>query len=176
MWELNAQKKRESDNRFNISDMSKVPQPLTNTDGLQHLIRLRLLPESFYEYFICSSNLYTVLSKSKYFEDYNARFHRQFQVKKIVTPPQTPQNNIENRINPIVSRIQLLKPSFNRNQIAFQELDSTECYYSSNNKFYFSHLLFQNPQRLEEFIFEKCLVMLGISVSTLLEKFRLVPR
>ena len=64
----------------------------------------------------------------------------------------------------------------------FQEFESDEQYYlesfreSNLNKYHFSSLLFQNPNKLEEFVFRKCITMLGISVDLLLEKFKIVPR
>ena len=178
IWELNAQKQRSSDNRFNNSDMNKVPQPLCrNSEGLQSFIRAKLLPDNFYEYFIASDYLYYVLIKSKYYESYGDRFNRLFKAKQIIIPPA----NIETNINSIVSKIRIFNSSFNRNQIVFQNFESDEQYYCSgqnqnDRKYYFSSLLFQNTQKLEEFVFRKCLSMLGISVDSLLQKFKIVPR
>ena len=60
----------------------------------------------------------------------------------------------------------------------FQEFDSDEQYYrdSKVDKYFFSSLLFQSTQKLEEFIFGKCLYILGIGVDRLLLKFKIIPR
>ena len=179
IWELNAQKQRASDNRFNVSDMKKTPQPLwdQSLNGLQSFLRSKLLPDTFYEYFIASTSLCSTLSKSSYYESYSTRFNRQFQAKQVITPPPpTPQSNIENNLNSVISKIHLLNSSFNRNQIIFKNFDSDEQYYSADQKYYFSSALFQNPQKLEEFVFRKCLCMLGISIDNILQRFRLIPR
>ena len=97
IWKLNAQKKRTTDNRFNVAEMNKMPQPLNNTYDLQSLIKEKLLPDNFYEYFTPSSYLYYVLIKSRYYESYHARFNRLYRVKRIITPPA----NIENKINSV---------------------------------------------------------------------------
>lgn len=179
IWELNAQKQRTSDIRFNFSDMKKVPQPLcdNNISSLQSFLRSKLLPDTFYDYFIASNKLYSALTKSNYYESYYDRFNRQFQAKQIITPPvPTPQINIENNLSSVISKIHLVNSSFNRNQIVFKNFDSDEQYYSADQKYYFSSVLFQNPQKLEEFVFRKCLCMLGISIDNILQRFRLIPR
>lgn len=176
-WEFNAQKKRASDSRFNVNEMNKVPQPLgeKSVESLQSFLRTKILPDNFYDYSTVSDYLFNVLNKSKYYESYYDRFQRQFKAKRIVTIP--PQPNIENKINSLVSKIQLFKPEFNRDKIVFQEFDSDEQYYcdSKAQKYYFSSLLLGNPQKLEDFVFRKCLSMLGIGVDSLLQKFRIVP-
>jgi len=77
-----------------------------------------------------------------------------------------------------VAKIQLFNSSFNRNQIIFQEFDSDEQYYSDSKekKYYFSSLLYQNPQKLEESVLGKCFYMLGIGVDRLLQRFKIVPK
>ena len=171
-WKLNALKKRTTDNRFNIDEMSKIPQPLDNTYELQSLIKEKLLPDNFYEYFTPSSYLFYVLRKSRYYESHQARFNRLYRVKRIITP----QSNIESNINSVVEKIRLIDLSFNRNKIVFQEFDAEDTYYCENGKYYFSSLLLQNPQKLEEFIFGKCLDILRIKISDLLVKFRITPK
>ena len=159
--------------------MKKTPQPLwdQNLNSLQSFLRSKLLPDTFYEYFIASYSLCNTLSKSGYYESYSTRFNRQFQAKQVITPPPpTPQSNIENNLNSVISKIHLLNSSFNRNQIIFKNFDSDEQYYSADQKYYFSSALFQNPQKLEEFVFRKCLCMLGISIDNILQRFRLIPR
>ena len=180
IWEYTVQKKRTSDNRFNVTDMNKVPQPLgeRSVQGLESFLRTKILPDNFYEYFTVSDSLYCILCKSKYYENYPSRFQRLFNEKSIRTPPQ----NLEANINNAISKIQLFRPSFNRDKLVFQEFESDEQYYlesfreSNLNKYHFSSLLFQNPNKLEEFVFRKCITMLGISVDLLLEKFKIVPR
>jgi len=175
IWKLNAQKQRASDNRFNVTDMNKVPQPLCDgsINSLQSFLRSKLLPDTFYDYFIVSSSLWHNLINSSYYESYDTRFIRQFQAKQIIA---SPPNNIENNLNSIITKIRLLNPSFNRNQIIFKNFDSDEQYYSADKKYYFSSTLFQNPQKLEEFIFNKCLCMLDIKIDNILQKFTLTPK
>ena len=176
IWEFTAQKKRTSDNRFNVTDLKNVPQPLgeKSVEYLQNFLRTKILPDNFYDYFTVPDSLYRILSKSKYYESYGTRFERKFKAKRIV---QT-QPNYEVNINNAVSKIQMFKPTFNRSKLVFREFESDEHYYYDNKeeKFYFSSLLFQNINKLEEFIFAKCLTMLGVSVERLLQRFRITPR
>jgi len=48
-WEYTVQKKRSSDNRFNVNEMDKVPQPLgdKSVESLQSFLRSKILPENF---------------------------------------------------------------------------------------------------------------------------------
>ena len=163
-WKLNAQKKRTTDNRFNVNEMSEMPQPVDNIHDLQYLLKEKLLPDSFYEYFTPSAYLFYVLRKSKYYESHHARFNRLYKVRRIITPP----GIIESNINSVVTKIRLFNSSFDRNKIVFQEFDEEDTCYCENGKYYFSSLLLQNPQKLEEFIFGKCLDILRIKISDLL--------
>lgn len=72
IWEINAQKQRTSDNKFNAIDTNKVHQPLCNEhiNSLHSFLRSKIIPDTFYDYFIASNNLFSTLSKSSYYENY----------------------------------------------------------------------------------------------------------
>ena len=152
--------------------MNKTPQPLDNVGDFQNFLREKALPGNFYEYFTPSKYFYNVLNKSKYYEYYHSRFNRQFRVRSIIPLP----INLENNLNSAVSKIQIFNSSFNRNKILFQEFDREDTYYCEGDKYYFSSLLFQNPQKLEEFIVGKVLDILNIKIFHLLERFRITPK
>jgi len=172
LWELNVQLRRETDKRFNVERMELAPQPLYYIDSLRHFVAENNLSDDFYPYFSCSLNLKSALSNSKYYISYWSKFEKCYQSKKVMTPP----NNIETIINKIVSKIKIFNSSFNKNNIEFKEFKSEESYYSMNKIYYFSSLLFDKPEKLEEFVFGKCLELLQIKIMDLIRNFNFVKK
>jgi len=152
--------------------MELAPQPLHYINSLRDFVVKNNLSDDFYPYFSCSSNLERVLSNSKYYISYRSKFEKCYQSKKVMTPP----NNIETIINTIVSKIKIFNSSFNKNNIEFKEFKSEESYYSMNKIYYFSSLLFDKPEKLEEFIFGKCLELLQIKIMDLIKNFNFVKK
>jgi len=172
LWELNVQLRRETDKRFNVEKMELAPQPLYSSGCLRSFVAEKNLSDDFYPYFDCSSNLEYALKNSTYYISYQSKFEKFNQSKKIMTPPE----NIETIINAIVSKIQVFNSYFYRNKIEFKELESEESYYSLNYTYYFSSLLFDKPEKLEEFVFGKCLEMEKIKIMDIIKKFNFVKK
>ena len=158
--------------KFAVDDLKKYPQPLYYVSSLNGFLKERNLNEDFYNYFETSSSLFkNVLEKSTYYESYYDRFKKLLK-SSTVTPP----NELEIKINNVVCKIQKLKSSFSRKKIEFKKFENEKTYYELNDIFYFSSLLFDKGKQMENFIFGKCLDMLGIKIIDLLDKFEIVSK
>ena len=173
LWELNVQLRRETDKRFNVEKMELAPQPLSNSYNFDSFVRGKNLSNDFYSYFNCHEPLENALQSSTYYISYNIKFEKFYQSKKVVSPP---DDKIEKIIQSIVSKVKLFSYYFNRNSLEFKELESEESYYSLNGKYYFSSLLYDKPEKMEEFVFGKCLEMLNIKIMDLLRLFNIVQK
>ena len=176
LWELNAQLRRETDKKFMESNMELVPQPIYQYYYFSSFVRDKNLSEDFYPYFICKEPLYDALKNSKYYISYQTKFEKFYKAKKTVTITPTKDNKIEKTINSIVAKIRLFDYSFNRNSIVFKELESEETHFTDNDKYYFSSLLLDKPEKMEIFVFGKCLEKLNVDMVDLLKKFDFVVK
>ena len=171
LWKLNAELRRNKDERFAGDELKKYPQPLSYVTNLNKFLKERNLNEDFYNYFMTSSLFMDVLDRSTYYESYNRRFENLLKSSTII-----PSNELEIKINNVVCRIQKLESSFSRNKIEFKKFENEKTYNRFNGIFYFSSLLFDKGKQMENFIFGKCLDMLGIKIIDLLDKFEIVSK
>ena len=95
--ELNAELRKNKDERFAGDELRKYPQPLYYVTDLNNFLKERNLNEDFYDYFMTSSLFEDVLYRSTYYEGYNKRFESLLK-SSTVTPP----NKLEIKINNMV--------------------------------------------------------------------------
>ena len=104
LWEVNKNKRRKTDKRFDTDNKDLMPQP-TSSD-LKSFLKKNNLPENFYEFFIVSFELANCLQKSVNYESINTRFE-----KLVKATIETPSNNkeVSNAINYIIDQIKILR-------------------------------------------------------------------
>ena len=171
LWEVNKNKRRKTDKRFDTDNKDLLPQP-TYID-LKYFLQEKHLSENFYEFFTVSSELANCLEKSVNYESIYTRFE-----KLVNATIETPSNNeeVSNTINSIIDQIKILRNNFSKNILFFKSFPNEETYYSMSGKYFFSSLLFSKPEKMKKFVVGRILDMLNIKIVDLLEKFNIIQK
>ena len=171
LWEVNKNKRRKTDKRFETDNKDLIPQPTSH--DLKSFLKEKNLSDNFYEFFIVSSELSSCLSKSVNYESIYTRYEKLVNVT-IENPPDNEEVN--NIINYIIEQIKILKNDFSKNNLFFKSFPNEETYYSKNGKYFFSSLLFSKPEKMRNFVLGTILDMLGVKIVDLLEKFNFIKK
>ena len=171
LWEVNKNKRRKTDKRFDTDNKDLIPQP-TYSD-LKYFFQEKHFSENLYEFFIVSKELTYCLEKSVNYESINSSFE-----KLVNATIETPSNNeeVSNAINSIIDQIKILRNDFSKNKLFFKSFPNEETYYSMSGKYFFSSLLFSKPEKMKKFVVGRILDMLNIKIVDLLEKFNIIKK
>lgn len=174
LWEVNKNKRKKNDERFNTDDKNLIPQPYHgDSSSIRNFIREKHLSDDFYEHYSVSYELERCLKYSRDYESYRDRFE-----KLIKAEVETPFGNkeVENTIKSIIEQIKILKSDFNGKNIVFKSFPNEETYYSISKEYFFSSILFSKPEKMKKFVTGKTLDMIGIKIFDLLEKFNITKK
>ena len=139
--------------------------------NLDYFLKEHYLPEDFYDFFNTSSLFTYTLEQSTYYESYGTKFDNLVKSADVNIPKE-----LDKTIDEIANKIKLIKKSFNKKNLIFKKFHPPKVYFQKNETFYFSSLLFDNPQDMEKFVFGKCLDMMNIKILDLLDKFHITPK
>ena len=171
LWKLNGEIRKIKDKRFAQDNLYLYPQPLYYKSSLDSFLKKHYLPEDFYDFFITSSLFAYTLEQSTYYESYETKFDNLAKSADVNIPKE-----LDKTIDEIANKIKLIKKSFNKKNLIFKKFSPPKVYFQKNETFYFSSLLFDNPQDMEKFVFGKCLDMMEIKILDLLDKFHITPK
>ena len=155
---------------INLNPGNKNKQPTNNPEYIINFIKEKKLPDEFYPYYHVSYDLEHILKKSSFYKGINTKFEEYAENCSNAEPSE----EYKIALKDIYSRIQLIIPDFNENNVKFkifEKMDKNFCF-KNDEQIYFSSIKLEEEIN-DEWKFWIFIKILNISNIKIEESFSL---